>query len=246
MQIEYQNRFQPVFLLAFTVAFLLAVSTRSLAQEAPSGPAVRFAVSALPADFGTSICFLRSKTPVECPLSLHRFSPSQALAANQTELHLYQRVPVVSEETGLFPAPDYRLALPKARRIIVVVFPGSRKTKGSVPFSAVAIDESTFTPGSIYFFNPTPIPVGARLGKDWHVIEDRTNRLYQPAALDEGTSLGVQISLKSRGQWKLFASTRWHLTRQERHFVFFKINQRTGKPDYDSFTDYLDEDDLNP
>lgn len=223
-------------------ALLLVHIASAVSQDSSSTRTIRFAISDLPRGFNKTIFFLRPEGPVECPISFHRFSPERSLPPGQNELHLYKQRPTISEETRKYSEPDCIVQLPQSSRVLVVLFPDAKDESGKTTLGAHPIDEAKFPPGSIYFFNPTSIPVAAKLERDVFKIEGGVSRLFTAPNLEDGKPFGVQISLHQEEGWKLFASTRWHISPRERHLVFFKINPRTRKPDYDSLTDYLDDE----
>ena len=233
----------PRIFLALLVLFPISGSAQKPAtpETEESAPTFRIAVSAMPPGLTREVHFWTGEGSKPVPVSLFRFSapePLPAIDPESPELLLYQAAPTLIEGQANIPKPDTSVPLPPgANKILIVLFP--RKTEDGFTLGAHAIDESLFPAGSIYFFNPTPIHVGAVLGEEKIRIEGGQSHLFKSPPLGEGKTFGVQIALHQEEGWKLFASTRWHLTPMERHLVFFKINPRTKKPDYDSLTDYL-------
>jgi len=235
-----------------SVCLLLSASTASAqapntGQTKEAGPSFRFAVSMLPRGLDPEIFVPNPKEgeprAVESiKLSLYRFSKSLPITGGQVAVHLFFDRPNLtsgSEPKPTEPKADVVVPLPAgAKKVLIVLFPEATP-EGGVTFGAHPIDEKNFPAGSVYFFNPTAIPVGANLGDDKVAIKSRDMYLYEPPPLGDGKKVAVRIALHEEEGWKLFSSTSWQLNPRERHLVFFKVNPRTKKLGYDAQTDYV-------
>ena len=196
----------------------------------------RVAFASLPRGLGKELFYGTEEGFASVPVNLYKISAPQPLAKEATVLGFFKEMPKVEADQPASVA-DHQIALPEALKILIVVFP--KMVDGKAGIDAHPIDESTFPAGSIYFFNPTELHLGAALGEDKVTIRAGKEFLFRPPPIGDGKTVAVQIALHEEEGWKLFSSTRWHLSPKERHLLFFKINPRTRRADYDSLTDYF-------
>ncbi len=165
-------------------------------------------------------------------LDPYRLSEPLTLKSQPTQLNFLGKPP------GSVPTqPIATVAVPEAmRHLLVVLEPDSTKESGA--HLAFVLNEADFPSQSIWFLNGTPRSIAIQLGNEWQTIVPGASHLLRPSAKD-GEALGVQMVFYEKEKWRAFSSTRWSLPRGQRHLVFFNVNPRTQRMDYNSLTDYL-------
>lgn len=135
------------------------------------------------------------------------------------------------------PVPLASVAVPGGmKHVLAVLAPDA--AKASSAHQAFVLNEAEFPAQSIWFLNSTPRPVAIQLGAAWETINAGATHLFRPASQD-GEPLRVQMVFYEKQKWQTFSSTRWLLPPGQRHLIFFNVNPRTERMDYNSLTDYL-------
>lgn len=135
------------------------------------------------------------------------------------------------------PVPLASVPVPAGMKHVLAIL-APDETKDASAHQAFVLNEAEFPAQSIWFLNTTPRPVAIQLGAAWQTINAGATHLFQPASQD-GEPLRVQMVFYEKQKWQSFSSTRWVLPPGQRHLIFFNVNPRTERMDYNSLTDYL-------
>lgn len=129
------------------------------------------------------------------------------------------------------------VAVPAGLHYALVVL--APKGNGNTPaLHAFLINEGDFPDQSIWFLNGSTNQVAIQIAADKHTIAAGGAELVQPKL--KGTdALSVQAFFYEKDKWQIFSSTRWMLPSGQRHLVFFHVNPRTLRMDYNSLTDFI-------
>jgi len=229
-------------LLKRKIAVLLALAFgqmcgTALAQTSPppaAKAASRLTLRVALADAGSSLREVVVQTGEKefqsIAVNPYRISKAVVLKAMPAQLNVFAKN---AETTG---APLASVPMPATvRRALVVLSPGP--TKESPAPQAIVLDEAQFPAQSIWFQNSTANPVapdGRRMADDC-----RGRHASVPTGFLQRKGPQRANGLLRENAWRTFSSTRWVLPLGQRHLVFFGINPRTQRMDYNSLTDYL-------
>ncbi len=119
---------------------------------------------------------------------------------------------------------------------LVVLAPNNGDAKPS--HQAFLVNEADFPDQSIWFLNGSQKPVAIQIEAASKSILPGAAQLLRPDHKD-GKPFSVQTVFFEKDKWGIFSSTRWVLPVGQRHLVFFHINPRTQRMDYNSLTDFL-------
>lgn len=167
------------------------------------------------------------------PVLLNAFQISEAVAlkAMPEQMNFYIKG---TEDPA---AAIASVAIPAGvQHALVVLAPNNGQAKPS--HQAFLVNEADFPDQSIWFLNGSPKPVAIQIEAASKSIPAGATQLLRPDHQD-GKPLSVQTVFFEKDKWRIFSSTRWVLPVGQRHLVFFHINPRTQRMDYNSLTDFI-------
>ncbi len=124
------------------------------------------------------------------------------------------------------------------KHMLIVLAPKNDQRAPS--HQAFLINEADFPDQSIWFLNGSGKPVVIQIADAKHSLAAEAAKLVRPEN-KSGEPLGVQAFFSEKNKWRIFSSTRWVLPQGQRHLVFFQVNPRTQRMDYNSLTDFITE-----
>lgn len=124
-------------------------------------------------------------------------------------------------------APLCTITLPDQGKSFAVLLATEDPAK-FVP-AVVPLDDEAFKPGDFYFVNHAPKTVVVNLGETELVLEAGTTQKSRPTGADGKPFYNVTMSERDDSKDKIFASTRWPATNENRSLIIFhtKASGRT-------------------
>ncbi|MCW1887539.1 hypothetical protein OKA04_22575 [Luteolibacter flavescens] len=126
----------------------------------------------------------------------------------------------------------------EGERHLLVFVPG---TTGERTYRVLAIDDSeaAFPMGSSRLINLAPAKVRFTIGENSRELASGgTGDLPLPKKLNSMNQCPVQAAIaEPGGEWRVFSSTRWHATLQERSLVITFIDPSRGRPAFRRWAD---------
>ena len=225
--------FIPLFTLILCMS-LPAIAQEDKEKKQARGRVVHFACTGIPKNLANPVLVRSGKKIIKLDINRRMASDAVKIPANG----IIEWVVKSNNPDGDPYLPIARVKVPDGVRKALVILVPRREPKGTLLFTGLVQDLSSFSGGDYLFLNLTTTRVSVQMGNKKLLIRSGKHRIYRAKGLKKSTNFPVKYVYynSAKNQWKLLSASTIVLRPTRREICIFNWDAKHQRVNYHGLT----------